>query len=49
MRLNCLKAKTRIKLNFLDHLAKFWELQVILIYMQGQFAVKYFFCRLLSA
>jgi len=26
-RLNELEAKTRIKLNFLDHLAKFWELQ----------------------
>ena len=22
------QAKTRVKLNFLDHLAKFWELQV---------------------
>ncbi|KAJ4441673.1 hypothetical protein ANN_11531 [Periplaneta americana] len=26
-RLNELEAKTRIKLNFLDHIAKFWELQ----------------------
>jgi hypothetical protein len=25
-----MQAKTRVKLNFLDHLAKFWELQVSL-------------------
>ena len=24
----CMQAKTRVKLNFLDNLAKFWELQV---------------------
>ena len=25
------QAKTRVKLNFLEHLAKFWELQVTLV------------------
>lgn len=28
-----IQAKTRVKLNFLDHLAKFWELQVSYVYV----------------